>query len=225
MTAGRNRAAERGHPETGAILRLLAQSYPDARCGLEFEDPVQLLIATILSAQCTDERVNLVTRRLFTRYRTPADYLAVPESQLAEEIRACGLHHSKARSIRAACRLLVERHGGEVPRQLPKLLALPGVGRKTANVVLANAYGIPTMAVDTHVFRVANRLGLARSDNPAETERQLCRRIPREEWVAAHHRLIRHGREVCTARRPRCGVCRLAPHCLYTAPGGNREVP
>ena len=112
MTAGRNRAAKGGRPETGAILRLLAQSYPDARCGLEFEDPVQLLIATILSAQCTDERVNLVTRRLFTRYRTPADYLAVPESQLAEEIRACGLHHSKARSIRAACRLLVERHGG-----------------------------------------------------------------------------------------------------------------
>lgn len=199
----------------GRILDELARLYPDSRTALRFETPFQLLVATMLSAQCTDRTVNQVTPALFARWPRPADYLDLDEATLGEAIRHCGLWRSKARNILATCHALCERHDGEVPRELAALTALPGVGRKTANVVLSNAFGVPALAVDTHVQRVANRLGLARSRTPEQTEAQLRRRIPRRLWSQAHHWLIWHGRLVCVARRPRCSACTLQPSCLH----------
>lgn len=198
---------------TQEILDRLARTYPDARCALEHENPFQLLIATILSAQCTDKRVNMITARLFPRYPGPADFVALTQEELEAEIRDCGLFREKARNIRETCRLLLERYGGEVPDRMEDLIQLPGVGRKTANVVLANAFGVPAIAVDTHVFRVANRLGLAEATTPLETEKQLMARIPRELWSQAHHWLIHHGRNLCHARSPRCAECPLLELC------------
>ncbi len=200
---------------TREILSRLAQTYPDARCALEHTNPFELLIATMLSAQCTDKRVNLITARLFPKYPGPADFVVLTEEELQNEIRDCGLFREKARNIRQTCQLLLEKHGGEVPGCMEDLIKLPGVGRKTANVVLANAFGVPAIAVDTHVFRVANRLGLARADNVLETEKQLMARIPREQWHGAHHWLIHHGRNLCQARRPRCSECPLLTCCPH----------
>ncbi|MBO2532704.1 MAG: endonuclease III [Planifilum fulgidum] len=193
----------------------LAAMYPDAHCELRFRNPFELLIATILSAQSTDRQVNKVTERLFAKYPTPQDFLSLSEEELAEEIRGLGLYRNKSKNILQTCRILVEQYGGEVPAEREALEKLPGVGRKTANVVLSNAFGIPALAVDTHVHRVSNRLGLATSNNPLETEKQLTRRIPREEWSIAHHRLIWHGRRICSARNPKCGICDLAPYCRF----------
>ena len=200
---------------TNKILGTLAQMYPDARCALVHSNPFELLIATILSAQCTDKRVNIITERLFKKYRTPVDYVALTQEQLEDEIRDCGLFHNKAKNIQAMCRMLLDQHGGEVPGDLEALTALPGVGRKTANVVLSNAFGVPAIAVDTHVFRVSHRLGLANdaAKTPEQTEQQLMARIPREDWSAAHHWLIWHGRMLCDARTPRCEACDLQPYC------------
>lgn len=195
------------------ILERLRALYPNPKTALHWTTPFELLVATMLSAQSTDARVNQVTARLFPKHRTPEDFAALSPEELAEQIRDVGLFRTKAAHIVQTARLLVERHGGEVPRDREALEALPGVGRKTANVVLANAFGIPAIAVDTHVFRVANRLGLARAKTPEETERQLMRRIPREDWADAHHWLIYHGRQVCHARRPRCEDCALADLC------------
>lgn len=195
------------------ILDILAQTYPDARCELNHETPFQLLIATILSAQCTDQRVNEVTADLFAKYPHPEDYLSLTQEQMEEEIKGLGLYRNKSKNILRTCRILVEQYGGEVPADREKLEALPGVGRKTANVVLSNAFGIPAIAVDTHVFRVANRLGLANSNNVLETERQLMERIPKSEWSIAHHRLIWHGRRICHARSPQCTECPLLTYC------------
>lgn len=197
------------------ILDALGERYPGATCALVHRNAFELLIATILSAQCTDARVNLITARLFQKARTPAAILVLRQDELEEEIRDCGLFHNKAKNILATCQILIERHGGEVPRTREELMQLPGVGRKTANVVLSNAFGEPAIAVDTHVFRVANRLGLARAKTPEETERQLMRRIPRELWSQAHHWLIYHGRQVCHARGPSCDVCPLLPYCAH----------
>ncbi len=200
---------------TTDVLRTLEDLYPDARCALVHKSAFELLVATILSAQCTDKKVNEVTPRLFVRYATAMQMAAATALDVEQLICECGLFKTKAKNIVATSRIIVERHAGEVPRTMEELTALPGVGRKTANVVLSNAYGVPAIAVDTHVHRVANRLGLAASDDVLETERQLMRRIPRELWSQAHHWLIYHGRQVCIARSPRCEMCALAVHCRY----------
>ncbi len=209
-----------GDGDVRAVLTALARCYPDARCALRYRNPFELLVATILSAQSTDSTVNKVTPRLFSRFPDPQALAAAEVEEIEECIRECGLYRMKARNIRAACQMLVERHGGEVPCDREALERLPGVGRKTANVVLSNAFGVPAIAVDTHVFRVANRLGLADARDPRETERQLMERIPREHWSQAHHWLIHHGRQVCRARRPNCTACALVPWCRYAAARG-----
>jgi len=201
--------------DTQAILEKLQEMYPDAKCALNHRNAFELLVATVLSAQCTDARVNIVTARIFPKYNRPEHFAALSVAEIGEMIRDCGLWQSKAKNIQGLSRMLLERHGGEVPATLEELTALPGVGRKTANVVLSNAFGVPAIAVDTHVFRVANRLGLADAKTPEETERQLMRRIPREYWSQAHHWLIYHGRQVCHARNPQCSACPLLPHCRF----------
>lgn len=204
------------------ILSRLARAYPDARTELHFGTPLDLLVATILSAQCTDERVNAVTAELFPRYRRAQDWADLPLPTLEKAIHSTGFFRAKARSIVGMARGLVERHGGEVPRTLEELVALPGVGRKTANVVLGNAFGIPALAVDTHVFRVSQRLGLARGDDPEEIHDQLCLVLPRPGWTQASHLLILHGRRVCFARNPACPTCPVEALCPWpgkTKPG------
>ncbi|OYD07064.1 endonuclease III [Paludifilum halophilum] len=200
---------------TRKILDTLAEMYPDAHCELNFKNPFELLIATILSAQSTDRQVNIVTEKLFDKYPTPEDFLSLTEEELAEEIRGLGLYRNKSRNILQTCHRLVDQHGGKVPQTRKELEALPGVGRKTANVVLSNAFDEPALAVDTHVQRVANRLALADSENPLETEKQLNRRVPRSEWTLTHHRLIWHGRRICSARNPKCDRCDLLSYCWY----------
>ncbi len=196
------------------IVRLLKRAYPDATCALKYETPVQLLVATILSAQCTDERVNQVTRELFRRYPTAEDLAKLPQGKLEKLIQSTGFFRNKAKNIRACCRALVEQYGGEVPRTLDELVALPGVGRKTANVVLGTAYGIPSgIVVDTHVARICRRLGLTDHSDPVKIERDLMELIPKSEWIDFSHRLIHHGRRVCKARRPLCDECVLADVC------------
>lgn len=201
--------------ETVEVMEKLAERYPDARCALNFTTPFELLIATMLSAQCTDVRVNLVTSRMFTKYRGPEDFAVASPEEVQEDIREVGLFRNKAQNIVAASRMLLEQYGGEVPRNRDRLMELPGVGRKTANVVLSNAFAVPALAVDTHVLRVSNRIGLADSDNPNETERQICRRVPKDMWSQAHHWLIHHGRQICVARKPKCPLCPVQEHCQY----------
>lgn len=200
---------------TKQILETLAHMYPDAKCALNHTTPFELLIATILSAQCTDARVNIVTARMFPTHNRPEHFTPLTPEQIGEMIRDCGLWQSKAKNIHATCRLLLDKHGGEVPRTLEELVELPGVGRKTANVVLSNAFGVPAIAVDTHVLRVSNRLGLAEADTPEKTEEQLMKRIPRDLWSQAHHWIIHHGRQICDARKPRCSECPLLEHCKF----------
>ncbi|HVB10837.1 MAG TPA: endonuclease III [Bacillota bacterium] len=195
------------------ILAELAAAYPEARTALDFANPFQLLVATMLSAQCTDKTVNSVTPGLFARAATPAEMAGTPVEEIGALIQRCGLWRSKAQHIHDACAILASDYGNEVPADHAALVSLPGVGRKTANVVVSNAFSIPAIAVDTHVFRVANRLGLAAARTPEETERQLMRRIPRRDWAQAHHWLIWHGRQVCVARNPRCGACTLLAYC------------
>ncbi len=198
-------------PET---LRRLRAAYPEADCSLEHASPLQLLVATILSAQCTDARVNMVTPPLFARFPDARALAGAPDGELEELIRSTGFFNAKARSIRGACRRIVDAHGGEVPRTMPELNALPGVGRKTANVVLGNAFGAPDgVVVDTHVGRLARRLGWSDQKDPEKVEADLNRRLPRETWVFAGHALILHGRAVCAARKPRCEACALASLC------------
>ncbi len=194
-------------------LRRLKEHYASPTTALNYETPFQLLIATILSAQCTDKRVNIITKTLFVRCPTPEAIAACSEADVAELIRTAGLWQAKARNIKAACALLLEKHGGRVPQTRSELMELPGVGRKTANVVLSNAFGIPAIAVDTHVQRTANRLGLAASENPNQVEQQLMKLIPEQDWSDAHHWLIYHGRQVCKARKPLCHECFLLDLC------------
>ncbi|OUM86079.1 MAG: endonuclease III [Bacillus thermozeamaize] len=200
---------------TKKILNILEQTYPDAHCELNYRNPFELLIATILSAQSTDQRVNEVTAELFQKYPTPESFLTLSQEELAAEIRGIGLYRNKSKNILKTCRILVEEYNGQVPSDREALESLPGVGRKTANVVLSNAFGVPAIAVDTHVFRVANRLGLADSDDVRETEEQLMRRIPKTKWSQAHHWLIWHGRRICHARNPQCHRCPLLEVCRY----------
>ena len=194
-------------------LEILEETYRGAKPELHFSNPFELLIAVILSAQCTDKRVNITTARLFKKAATPAAIVALGISGLEEEIKDCGLFRNKAKNIMATCRMLVEEFGGEVPSDYDTLLKLPGVGRKTANVVTSVAFGRPAIAVDTHVFRIANRLKLAVGETPLAVEKGLMKAIPREKWSAAHHWLIYHGRRVCKANRPLCGECPLAEVC------------
>nr|WP_258567792.1 endonuclease III [Paenactinomyces guangxiensis] len=202
----------------------LAVMYPDAHCELDYRNPFELLIATILSAQSTDRQVNKVTKDLFAKHPTPESFLQLTEDELAEYIRGLGLFRNKSKNILKTCRILVEEYNGEVPKKRELLEKLPGVGRKTANVVLSNAFGIPALAVDTHVQRVSNRLALADSENPLETERQLMKKVPRAEWSDTHHRLIWHGRRICIARKPKCSLCDLLPYCWYGKNETNTKV-
>ncbi|MGL5269605.1 MAG: endonuclease III [Selenomonadaceae bacterium] len=195
------------------MVELLEATYRDTKPALHFRNPFELLIAVILSAQCTDVRVNVTTARLFSRAKTPAEIVALGQETLEEEIRDCGLFRNKAKNIMATCRQLCEQYGGVVPGDFQSLLQLPGVGRKTANVVLSIAFDQPAIAVDTHVFRVANRLQLAVGETPLEVEHGLQRVIAKEKWSAAHHWLIWHGRRVCKARRPLCDKCPLQKIC------------
>lgn len=199
---------------TAAIIGRLRQAYPDAHCELNFSTPLELLVATILSAQCTDKQVNLVTADLFRKYRTAADFAGADPEQFAEDIRRIGLFRNKAKNIQATCRMLLERHGGEVPRTLPELTALAGVGRKTANVVLGSAFGLNEgIVVDTHVGRLSARLGLTPATDPVKIEADLIPLVPREHWALFSHLLIWHGRRRCMARSPDCAACELAALC------------
>ena len=196
------------------IVARLHRAYPDATCSLHFSTPLELLVATILSAQCTDERVNAVTACLFTTYRSAEDYANAPPEELEAAIKPTGFYRHKARHIQAACRLIGERHNGEVPRQMEQLTALPGVARKTANVVLGNAYGVVDgVVVDTHVGRVARRLGLTASADPLTVEADLMARLPRTHWLSFAHQVIFHGRAICKAQRPLCPACTLNELC------------
>lgn len=197
-----------------AIVTALTKAYPDAECALRHESPYQLLVATILSAQCTDERVNLVTPELFRRYPTPAALADARGEDVEKIVQSCGFFRAKAKNLLGMAQGLVARHGGEVPRDLEALVELPGVGRKTANVVLGTAYGLATgVVVDTHVRRVSNRLGLTVSQDPEVIERDLMALLPPKEWVMFSHRIIWHGRQVCGARKPNCPACPLLKLC------------
>ncbi|MGE0117187.1 MAG: endonuclease III [Dongiaceae bacterium] len=209
-----SRAAPRP-PDAREITRRLLQRYPNARTALRFSNPLELLVATILSAQCTDVRVNMVTETLFKKYRRAADYARVDPAVFEQEIRSTGFYRSKAKSVIACARKLVEDFGGEVPDRMEQLVTLPGVGRKTANVVLGNAFGRPAIAVDTHVTRVANRLGLVRSDDPDEIEAALAAVVPPDKQTAFGSAMILHGRETCVARKPRCPDCILLQLCQW----------
>lgn len=202
-----------------AILDLLDALYPDARCSLDHSTPLQLLVATILSAQCTDERVNQVTPKLFEKYPSAASYAEAPLEELEADIRTTGFFRNKARSIQGCCRILRDQYEGKVPADLDLLVQFPGIGRKTANVILGNAYGIPGIVVDTHVGRVSQRIGLTRSRYPEKIEQDLMAIIPRERWTHFCHQLIAHGRQLCLARSPKCGRCPLRPHCDFGSKG------
>ena len=196
------------------VVRRLRADYPEAECALRYETPVQLLVATILSAQCTDKRVNLVTQKLFDLYPTASDLAQVPLPRLQRLIQSTGFFRNKAKNIRACCQALVAEHDGEVPPDMETLTRLPGVGRKTANVVLGTAFGLATgVVVDTHVGRISRRLGLTTERDPVKVERDLMRLLPRSEWIGFSHRMIHHGRQVCVARNPKCDACSMNRFC------------
>lgn len=201
--------------EVEEVINILLKTYPDATVELEHSNTFELLIATILSAQCTDVRVNKITRELFKDYNTPEDFIKLTEEELGEKIRSCGFYKVKSKNIIATSNIIIEEFNGEVPNTMEELITLPGVGRKTANVVLSNAFGVPAIAVDTHVFRVSNRIGLADSKNVLDTEKDLMDNIDRKMWSKAHHLLIFHGRRICKARRPLCEECPLRDYCYY----------
>ena len=195
------------------VVRLLRRHYPAATCSLDFHTPLELLVATILSAQCTDERVNLVTKDLFQKYRSAADYAQAP-AELEKDIQSTGFYRNKAKSIQNCCGLLVEKYDGQVPRTIEQLVELPGIGRKTANVILGTAFGIASgVVVDTHVTRLARRLGLSRQKDAEKIEKDLMEVVPSQEWVAFSHRMIQHGRKVCAARKPKCDACPFREIC------------
>lgn len=197
-----------------AILHRLRATYPDFRCALHHNDPLQLLVATILSAQCTDVRVNMVTPALFNKYRTAVDFAAAPPGKLEALIRSTGFFHNKARAIRNCCQMIAEQHGGHVPRTMTELLQLDGVGRKTANVVLGTAFGIADgIVVDTHVARLSRRMGFTRATTPEKIERALMEIVPRKHWIDFSHLLIWHGRRRCMARQPDCAHCEIMQWC------------
>ena len=204
-----------GSPEqVRAITAELWRLYPHAKCSLDFSNPLELLVATQLSAQCTDERVNLVTRDLFQKYRSAEEYATVSQEELEQDIRSTGFYRNKAKNIRAACQLLITNYNGEVPSTMADLLKLPGVARKTANVVLGNAFGIiEGFVVDTHIGRLARRFGWTKNEDPVKVEQDLMRLVPRQDWLDLSHLLIFHGRAICQARKPLCQLCTLSKIC------------
>lgn len=203
------------HATVEKVMNILYNTYPEAKCELVHNNPFELLVATILSAQTTDKKVNEVTRRLFLKNKTPYDFLKLTSDELEKEIKEIGLYKNKSKNIINMCRTLTKEYNGEVPNTKEELLKLSGVGTKTANVVLSNAFNIPEFAVDTHVFRVSNRIGLAKAKNVEETEKQLRSNVKKEHWIKAHHTLIFHGRQTCTARQPKCSICNVNLYCEY----------
>jgi endonuclease III len=203
------------------ILPILRKTYPNAKCSLNYSNPLQLLVATILSAQCTDERVNIVTKGLFKKYCRAEDYAAAPQEELEKEIQSTGFYRNKAKSLRAMARSLVEQHGGKVPSTMEELTHLAGVGRKTANVVLGNAFDVNVgVVVDTHVARLSERLGLTKHSDPVKIEKDLMEIVPQEDWTLWSHLLIHHGRAICQARKPKCTQCPVLVEC----PAGKKFV-
>jgi endonuclease-3 len=199
---------------TGKLIERLKAAHPDARCSLDYANPLELLVATVLSAQCTDARVNLVTKSLFKKYRTASDYAMVSPGELEEDIKSTGFYRNKAKALRACGAELLARYGGEVPADMAALVQLPGIGRKTANVILGNAFErAEGIVVDTHVRRLAGRLGLTNHSDPDKIEQDLLQVVPREDWIIIGHLLILHGRRVCSARAPKCPVCPINDLC------------
>ncbi|HVP79373.1 MAG TPA: endonuclease III [Thermodesulfobacteriota bacterium] len=204
-----------------SIIRILSTEIPDSTIALKFSNPLELLIATILSAQCTDVKVNQVTENLFKKYRTAEDYAESNLAEFEEDIRPTGFYRNKAKSVQKCCQELVERFGGKVPKALEDLITLPGVGRKTANVILGNVFGIPGITVDTHVHRVSQRIGLTKNDDPVKIEFDLMEIVPKEEWTHFSNLLIWHGRKTCVARKPLCEICPIRKECDY----GSKVIP
>lgn len=198
-----------------AILKILEDTYSGTKTALNYNSPFELLIAVILSAQCTDERVNKITARLFPKFNTPEKMGALSQEEMEEQIRDCGLYHAKAKNILATCHMLVQEFDSKIPDNITTLMKLPGVGKKTANVVASIIYNVPAIAVDTHVFRVSHRLGLAKGADPLATEKELQKIIPMEKWSDAHHWFIWHGRKICKARNPLCTECAVLAECPY----------
>lgn len=197
------------------VLDILESTYPDAKCELNYSSPFELLIATILSAQCTDVRVNIVTKDLFKKYNKPEDFADLNEDELSKFIKSCGLYKSKSKKIIDTSKIILSKYNGQVPNNLEELIQLPGVGRKTANVILSNAFNIQAMAVDTHVFRVSNRIGIVDEKDVSNTEFKLMDVIPKQRWSKAHHLFIFHGRRTCKARNPQCDICNINTFCKY----------
>lgn len=197
------------------VLDILEEIYPETKPELNFTNPFELLIATILSAQCTDVRVNKTTDKLFKELKSPNDYIDLGEEQLGKKIYSCGFYKNKSKNIIETSKILLKKYNGKVPETLEELMTLPGVGRKTANVVASNAFGVPAIAVDTHVFRVSNRIGLADGKDVWQTEKDLMENIPKLKWTDTHHRLIYHGRRVCKSRKPLCEECKVRKYCNY----------
>ena len=203
--------------KTEIIIKKLEQMYPDADTELKFNSEYELLVAVMLSAQCTDKRVNQVTEKLFKEYNTPEKMITLSQNELEQKIFSCGFYKNKAKNILATSKTLIEKYNGKVPSDICELQALDGVGRKTANVVAAVAFGIPAIAVDTHVFRVANRIGLTNAKNELNTELQLQKKVPKEQWLRVHHLIIWHGRRCCDARKPKCDECLINEECKFYA--------
>ncbi len=204
----------RKNPDVPALLRALKKEYPEPECALTHESPLQLMVATILSAQCTDERVNKVTPALFARLRTPEDFASVPSHELEKLIHSTGFYRNKAKNLKGMGKILVEKYGGRVPQTMDELLEIPGVARKTANVVLGTAFGKSEgVVVDTHVGRLSKRLGLTRHDVPQKVEKDLMAQVPKADWIWFSHALIHHGRRVCKAQSPKCAECPVRKNC------------
>ncbi|MDD4495614.1 MAG: endonuclease III [Eubacteriales bacterium] len=197
------------------ILEAFDKDYPEAECALHYDDSVQLLVATQLSAQCTDERVNIVTKELFKKYKSARDFAEADEMELQALIKSTGFFRNKAKNIIGCCKMLIEKYGGKVPQTLDEMLKLPGVGRKTANLVLGDIYGIPGIVVDTHVIRLSNRIGFTENKDPVKIEFDLMKIVPEESWSRFCHQMVLHGRAVCNARKPKCGECRIREYCRY----------
>ncbi|HSF33220.1 MAG TPA: endonuclease III [Candidatus Tectomicrobia bacterium] len=199
---------------TGKLIERLKATYPDARCSLNYTNPLELLVATVLSAQCTDERVNMVTNALFKKYRTASDYAGAAPGELEQDIKSTGFYRNKAKALRGCCAELLTRYAGEVPATMAGLVQLPGVGRKTANVILGNAYDVAEgIVVDTHVRRLARRVGLTQHSDPDKIEQDLVQLVPRQDWIVFGHLLILHGRRICSAGTPKCAVCPIKDLC------------
>lgn len=203
------------HKEADKCLDVLEETYPDAKCELEHRSPFELLVATILSAQCTDVRVNKVTEEMFKKYNKPEDFANMDIKTLEGLVKECGLYRNKAKNIKATSNVILEEFNGKVPETIKDLMKLPGVGKKTANVVASTCFGVPAIAVDTHVFRVSNRIGFVSENNVEKTEKALEKKIDRDRWTKAHHLFIFHGRRCCTARSPKCQACPIKDFCRY----------